>query len=141
MGITLIGKDLATEGKEFYYLGPMEECGDCKFKSVCFNLEAGNRYRVTEVRGQTHDCPVLEDEKVTAVVVERVTSPAILPKKGLLEGITITYTPSKCDNIGCPNWGLCHPTGKIEGTKYNVFRMIEDVDCPRGEKLSRVELI
>ena len=28
--ITLIGKDLAVEGKEFVFLGPAEDCGSCR---------------------------------------------------------------------------------------------------------------
>ncbi len=140
MAITLVGKEISDIGTEFYYLGPMDDCGDCKLKGVCFNLEEGARYRVTAVREQEHDCPLLEDERVTAVEVEKVPTPAILPKKGLLEGITITYVPSKCENVSCQHWGLCHPTGKIEGSKYNVIKMEGDVDCPLNERLAFVEL-
>lgn len=141
MAITLIGKDTAEVGNEFYYLGPIESCGECKFRTVCFNLEVGDRYRVTKVREQEHDCPHLEDEKVIAVEVEKVITPAILPKKGLLEGITITYAESKCENIGCGNWHLCHPIGKVEGKKYAVVRMGSDVDCPLNERLAFVDLL
>ncbi|MFT0898215.1 UPF0179 family protein [Candidatus Methanoprimaticola sp. MG2] len=141
MGITLIGKDVAVVGNEFYYLGALESCEGCRLKSVCFNLEEGTRYRVTNVRGQEHDCPELDDERIVAVEVEKVPSPAILPKKGLLEGITVTYAESKCDNVGCKYWHLCHPVGKLEGKKYSVVRMGEDVPCPRDERLSFVDLL
>ena len=70
--------------------------------------------------------------------VEKTVTPAILPKKGLLEGITITYSVSKCDEIGCPNYGLCHPVGKTEGSKYSVAKMGKDVECPRGDRLVAV---
>ena len=102
MAITLVGKAIAKEGSEFYYIGPAEECDGCKLRNVCHNLEEGTRFRVTSVRGQEHACALLEDEPVVAVEVEKTTTPAILPKKGLLEGITITYSVSKCDEIGCP---------------------------------------
>ncbi len=141
MAITLVGKAIAKEGSEFYYIGPAEECDGCKLRNVCHNLEEGTRFRVTSVRGQEHACALLEDEPVVAVEVEKTTTPAILPKKGLLEGITITYSVSKCDEIGCPNYGLCHPVGKTEGSKYSVSRMGKDVECPRGDRLVAVDLL
>ena len=141
MAITLVGKAIAKEGSEFYYIGPAEECDGCKLRNVCHNLEEGTRYRVTSVRGQEHACALLDDEPVVAVEVEKTTTPAILPKKGLLEGITITYSVSKCDEIGCPNYGLCHPVGKTEGSKYSVSRMGKDVECPRGDRLVAVDLL
>ena len=141
MAITLMGKAIAKEGSEFYYIGPAEECDGCKLRNVCHNLEEGTRFRVTSVRGQEHACALLEDEPVVAVEVEKTATPAILPKKGLLEGITITYSVSKCDEIGCPNYGLCHPVGKTEGSKYSVSRMGKDVECPRGDRLVAVDLL
>lgn len=141
MTITLVGKAIAKEGSEFYYIGPAEECDGCKLRNVCHNLEEGTRFRVTSVRGQEHACALLEDEPVVAVEVEKTATPAILPKKGLLEGITITYSVSKCDEIGCPNYGLCHPIGKTEGSKYSVSRMGKDVECPRGDRLVAVDLL
>ncbi len=141
MAITLIGKGLASEGREFYYLGRPEECDGCKLSTVCHNLETGARYRVTSVRGQEHDCAVLEDEPMVAVEVEKVPTPAILPKKGLLEGITVTFSESKCDEIGCINYTLCHPIGKVEGTKYTVKEMGKDAECPRGDRLVNVKLL
>lgn len=141
MAITLVGKAIAKKGSEFYYIGPAEECDGCKLRNVCHNLEEGTRYRVTSVRGQEHACALLDDEPVVAVEVEKIATPAILPKKGLLEGITITYSVSKCDEIGCPNYGLCHPVGKTEGSKYSVARMGKDVDCPRGDRLVAVDLL
>lgn len=119
----------------------MEECGDCKLRGVCYNLEEGARYRVVEIRAQEHACPAMDDEKVVAVEVEKVPTPAILPKKGLLEGVTVTYTESKCDNVGCGYWGLCHPAGKAEGRKYTVVRMGADVVCPRNERLAFVDML
>ena len=141
MAITLVGKAIAKEGSEFYYIGSAEECDGCKLRNVCHNLEAGTRFRVTSVRGQEHACVLLEDEPVVAVEVEKTVTPAILPKKGLLEGITITYSVSKCDEIGCPNYGLCHPVGKTEGSKYTVAKMGKDVECPRGDRLVAVDLL
>ena len=141
MAITLVGKAIAKEGSEFYYIGPADECEGCRLRNVCHNLEEGTRYTVTSVRGQEHACALLDDEPVVAVEVEKTATPAILPKKGLLEGITITYSVSKCDEIGCPNFSLCHPVGKTEGSKYSVARMGKDVECPRGDRLVAVDLL
>ena len=43
--ITLIGKDLASEGTEFVFLGPAEECESCRFKSSCVGSLEVNRKR------------------------------------------------------------------------------------------------
>ena len=49
--ITLIGKDLAQKGTEFVFLGPAEECDDCRFKSSCIgNLELNRKYVITDVK-------------------------------------------------------------------------------------------
>lgn len=141
MTITLVSKGIADSGSEFYYIGPLEECEGCKLKSVCNGLEAGARYRVTALRKQEHDCPALEDGKVVAAEVEKVPSPAILPKKGLLEGVTVTFSQPKCERPGCPNWRLCHPVWKEEGCKVTVVRMGSTAECPEGERLAFVDIL
>lgn len=140
MTITLIGKDVSEVGYEFVYLGEAEECAACKLRSVCNSLDIGSRYRVTEVRRQEHDCALL-DEKIVAVQVEKATVPAVLPKRGLMEGVTVTYTAPKCANIGCANWNLCNPVGKKTGDKLTVLHMGKDVSCPAGERMARVDVI
>ncbi len=141
MAITLVGKALAEEGKEFFYLGPTEGCEDCKLRNVCFNLDVGYRYKVTEVREQEHECHMLGDEKVTAVVVEKIPTEACLAKKGLLEGVTVTYTEVKCDNVCCPNYPYCYPAGKRAGDKFTVLRIQGDVECLKGDKRARVIIV
>lgn len=142
MAITLVCKGIVDSGSEFYYMGPLDECEGCKLNGVCNNLDTGARYKIVDVRKQEHDCPGMDEEgKVVAVEVEKVSSPAILPKKGLLEGVTITFTESKCDNIGCVNWLLCHPIGKTDGSKCTVVHMGKNVDCPRDEKLAFVDIL
>lgn len=140
MTITLIGKDVAETGYEFYYLGETEECGGCRLRSVCNSLDKGCRYKVTEVRKQEHDCPLL-DEKIVASQVEKVPSPAALPKRGLMDGVTVTFTPPKCGIIGCPNWSFCNPPGKTGGDKVSVVEMGGAVECPAGERIARVRIL
>ena len=65
--VTLIGEKLAREDAEFCYIGPNNECRNCKLKTVCFNLKLGRHYKITKVRDKRHVCNVHEG---TAVVVE-----------------------------------------------------------------------
>ena len=92
---------------------------------MCFNLEPGSRYRVVEVRSQRHACEECEGE-VVAVEVEKVSTPGAVPKKGAMEGVTITYTEPKCQEISCPNYWRCHAVGKR---------------CPIGEKMVAADLL
>ncbi len=138
--ITLLGKSQAEVGKEFYFLGPLNDCRDCKLKGVCFNLEPGSRYRVVEVRPQTHACHEFIDDEVTAAVVEKISTPAAIPKKQAIDGSMITYQESKCQYLGCENYWLCHAPGKTEGSKYSVKSVIGDMKCPKGDKMVRVDL-
>ncbi|MFA7622902.1 MAG: UPF0179 family protein, partial [Candidatus Methanomethylophilaceae archaeon] len=58
--VTLIGESQARIGNRFYYLGPSLECRECRFKNVCFNLEVGRMYEVTELRDVHHECEMHE---------------------------------------------------------------------------------
>ena len=138
--ITLIPKSLATSGYEFYYLGPIEGCEDCKFKKVCFNLDPGSRYRVTALRSQDHECHECDPDMVTVVEVEKIPTQVAVSKKQAMEGSKITYKDIDCKNVGCPNYQICHPTGKIQGSKYTVQKVNGDIDCPLEEELVLVDL-
>lgn len=139
--ITLVSKSLAEVGREFYFLGPSEECTDCKLNGVCFNLEDGSKYRVIEVRSQVHNCHEFDDDSAVAVVVEKVSVAASIPKKGALEGIVTMFQEPKCGNIGCDNYRICHPVGTADGCKYKVVSLGKDIDCPIGEKRVYAELL
>ena len=70
--ITLIGIDLAKEGQEFVFLGPADECDDCRFKSSCVgNLEENRKYIITEVMENEQRCPLHAEGKVIPVEVDR----------------------------------------------------------------------
>ena len=138
--ITLLGKAHAEVGREFYYMGPLTECKDCRLKGVCFNLEPGSKYRVVEVRSQQHDCHEFDGDSITAVSVEKVPTAAAVPKKLAIEGSVITFQESKCENIGCPNHHLCHAVGKRDGGKYSVTAVKGDLECPIGAKMVSVDL-
>lgn len=138
--ITLLGKSLAHVGKEFYFVGPNWKCEDCKLKGVCFNLEDGARYKVIEVRNQEHDCPDFDGDKVVAVMVEKVPTPAAVPRKQAIDGSLITYQVSKCQNVSCENYWRCHAPGKEDGVRYTIKHMDGKMHCPLGEDLVSVDL-
>ena len=140
MTITLVGKDVAETGYEFVYLGEAEECSGCRLRTVCNSLDRGSRYKVTEVRKQEHDCALLEGG-IVAVRVEKTAAPAVLPKRGLMDGVTVTFTEPRCGMPGCPNWNLCNPVGRRTGDKLSVVRVDAAAECPAGERVARVEVL
>ena len=139
--ITLLGKSYAQVGKEFYFIGPLTECRDCRLKGVCFNLEPGAKYRVLEVRPQMHECHEFDGDEVIAVAVEKVPTPAAVPKKLAIDGSVITLQNPDCKNVGCENYMLCHAVGKKEGMKYSITAVRDDLECPIGEKMVSVDLV
>ena len=65
--VTLIGERLADKDKEFIYIGPNNECKNCKLKTVCFNLKPGKKYKITKIRDKRHNCNI---HAGNAIVVE-----------------------------------------------------------------------
>ena len=91
--ITLLSEPQAKVGGEFYFMGPLTDCKDCRLKGVCFNLEPGSRYRVVEVRSQRHACEECEGEVVCPLkdadfVPDVVTIEDIIEalEEGVIEG-------------------------------------------------------
>jgi uncharacterized protein (UPF0179 family) len=72
--VTLIGEKLAKNEAEFIYIGPNNECRNCKLKTVCFNLKIGRKYKITNIRDKRHNCNVHEG---TVAVVEVQEMPII----------------------------------------------------------------
>ena len=82
--VTLIGEKLANNETEFFYLGPNNECRNCKLKTVCFNLKIGRKYKITNIRDKRHNCNIHE---ATVVVVEVQEMPILTTiEKKLTEG-------------------------------------------------------
>ena len=137
--ITLIGEHLAKEGEEFIYRGPLPECRDCKLKAICFNLEAGGRYRIKSVRTVEHECRMHEDH-VRVVEVVKVPHKCALQQKRAMEGSTITFEDIKCKTLGCVHYQVCHPVGLEKAMKFKVARIDEEISCPEGNRLVEVTL-
>ena len=135
--VTLIGEKLAVEEKEFTYLGPNNECKNCKLKTVCFNLKPGRTYRITNVRDKRHNCNVHEG---TAVVVEVQETPLFLAiNKNLSEGDKYKIENKKCKSIGCNNYKLCNVILQKD-KKYKIKKIYESIDCPLEYDLQKAEL-
>ena len=136
--ITLIGKDLAKEGLEFQYLGPLPECKDCRLKNVCFNLDEGKWYRVVKVRDKEHDCRVHNGGKVVTVEVEELPVPIALNLKTIVEGETVEYHRIPCRDYSCEYYELCHPIGLREGTKIKILKIEGKIECQKNKDLTKV---
>lgn len=141
MTITLIGSKLARPGTQFIYRGPAAECETCKLKNVCLNLDKNKKYQVMAVRnGNDHDC-FLHDTSVRAVEV--TPSPVIvsIESRKAFNGSRIVYEEMKCE-AGCASYELCHPQGLVDGDKYTIAKVFDEVpgSCTRGLTLKKVEL-
>lgn len=137
--VTVVGESQCRKGFEFVFGGPLADCRDCKVKNVCFHLEQNRWYRVTDVREVHHECKIHEGG-VRVVEVERLPTKAALPKDAAHEGSMITFSESDCDRLGCPNFKLCRPLGTFEGMRFRIESVGEELECPRGRRLTVVSL-
>ena len=130
MDVTLVPVEFAKEGVEFQYLGPSQECRECKLKNVCLRLEEGKWYRVVGIRGNEHECKIHNNGKVVSVEVEEIPAKIALPRKIAIEGSTVQYSPVKCRNKGCIYYEYCRPY-KLRGeTKIKIEKLLGEIDCP-----------
>ncbi len=135
--VTLIGERLAKKGEEFIYLGPNNDCKDCKLKTVCFNLKQNKRYKIKNVRDKRHNCKIHEG---TANVVEVEELPILTAiDKKYSEGSKAKIDKIDCDSIGCKNYQYCKI--KIQKDKtYLIDKVLGDINCPLDYKLQKAEL-
>lgn len=77
---------------------------------------------------------------MVVVEVEKIPTPTAVIKKMAIEGSIITYQESKCKNVGCSNYSLCHAIGKKDGMKYFVSSIMKDIKCPIGREMVCVNL-
>jgi len=137
--VTLIGEKLAKEENMFTYLGPNNECRNCKLKTVCFNLKPGRNYKITKVRDKRHNCNVHEG---TAAVVEVQEMPILTAiDKKISQGSKAKIDNKECQNIGCINYDLCSIIINLNKDKnYKVVKIFESIECPIGYELQKAEL-
>ena len=135
--VTLIGEKLAKKDAEFIYLGPNNECRNCKLKTVCFNLKPGRKYKITNVRDKRHNCNV--HEGTTAVVeVQEMPIVTAIDKKHT-QGSETKIIGKDCNCIGCINYDLCNVFLQKD-KKYKIAKVYERIDCPIGYELQKAEL-
>jgi len=135
--VTLIGEKIAEEDMEFTYIGPNNDCRNCKLKTVCFNLKVGRKYKITKIRDKKHSCNVHEGSTVVVEVKELPIITSIDKKYG--EGEKTTFDKKPCESIGCENYEIC----KINLNKdknYEIVKIFEEISCPIGKKLQKAEL-
>jgi uncharacterized protein (UPF0179 family) len=135
--VTLIGEKLAKKDTEFIYIGPNNECKNCKLKTVCFNLKKGRKYKITNIRDKKHNCNVHEG---TAAVIEVQELPIITSiDKKHSKGSKEKIKKQECGSIGCTHYELCN----VELNKdknYTIVKIFEEIDCPTGYELIKAEL-
>jgi len=135
--VTLIGEKLAKKDCEFIYIGPNNDCRNCKLKTVCFNLKKGRKYKITNIRDKKHNCNVHEG---TAIVVEVQELPLITTISDKHKQNTKTkIEKDQCNSIGCKYYDLCSIPIQNDKT-YNIVKIFEKIDCPLGYKIQKAEL-
>ncbi|RLF31570.1 MAG: hypothetical protein DRM98_05385 [Thermoplasmata archaeon] len=135
--LTLIGEKLAIKDTEFIYLGPNNECRNCKLKTVCFNLKKGRRYKITNIRDKKHSCN-LHDGYAAVVEVQELPIVTSIDRK-IPEGAKIKIDKEECDSVGCEYYETCNVTLNKD-KEYIVTKVIEDIECPLGYDLQKAEL-
>lgn len=135
--VTLIGEKLAKLGNEFIYIGPNNECKNCKLKTVCFNLKSGKKYKITNIRDKKHNCNVHEG---AAAVVEVHEQPIITSiNKKYIQGENLKIEKNNCGSIGCIHYELCN-VNLEKGKNYTIIKIFEEIECPMGFEINKVEL-
>jgi len=135
--VTLIGEKLAKKDIEFIYIGPNNECRNCKLKTVCFNLKPGRKYKITNIRDKRHNCNVHEGTAAVVEVQDLPITTAIDSK--LSKGSTTKIENKECKSIGCANYELCC-IALNKDKKYKITKIYEKIDCPLNYDLQKVEL-
>jgi len=137
--VTLIGKEQATKGAEFIYIGPLVDCKNCKLRNVCFNLKPGRRYKIKEVRDKKHTCDIFEEGVVVVEVEEQPVIATISTKH--IQGSTVSLEPISCHRIGCPHHQFCTSSALKKGASFTVTKVLEPrIECAEGHHLQKVEL-
>jgi len=52
----------------------------------------------------------------------------------------ITFVEIDCDRRGCGNFKVCRPLGAFESMRFRIASVDEEIECPRGRKLTVVSL-
>jgi hypothetical protein len=138
--VTLVGTVLAKQGTEFIYEGEIADCGTCKVKKACHNLQKGRKYRIVSVRTTHHECAVHLNGATAVEVTEAPITLLISPEMAIVNSkIKIEFTCNKAD---CRSYALCRPDGVVDGEKYIVTDVLGNAPdiCDKGRALKLVEI-
>ena len=140
--VGLVPSSLAKRGFKFTFEGISESCKTCKLRSACVDgLEMGRVYEVVEVnRKKKFPCP-LHGEVVLATL--RKAHILVALPSGLIEGVTMQYKGTECEDVLCKNYPYCKPDGIVPGDKIKIVREVGPLSgCPKvaGFKIYEVEV-
>ena len=136
--ITIIGEKLANKDEEFIFIGPQNDCKNCKLKNICFNLKQYHQYKITSVRDKRHSCSVHAGDAIVVEVDEQPIETTI--EKKYTKGSVITYETKECNEKLCLYYDLCTNKALEPGKKYLITDILDDIPCSKGETIQRVTL-
>lgn len=138
--VTLVGTVLAKQGTEFIYEGEAAECGTCKVKKACNNLQKGHKYRIVSVRTTHHECSVHLNGATAVEVTEAPVTLLISPEMAIVN--SRIKPDMSCNKSDCRSFSLCRPDGVVEGEKYIVVDVLGNAPdiCEKGRSLKLVEI-
>ena len=137
--VTLIGTDLANKDDEFIFLGPLQECKECKLTHICFNLKPFHRYKIQKVRKKRHSCNIHENNATVVEVKEQAIITSI--DKKFSKGSTINIKTIDCDEKLCLYYDACISNVIKQNQKYKIKSTLQEIDCPKGNSLQIVEVV
>lgn len=137
--VTIIGEQLAKKDTEFVYLGPLNECRNCKVKTACFNLKPYHTYKIINIRDKKHGCNVHEGPGVVVEVEEQPIRTTI--DKKLSKGSITQLEPHICDHVFCYHYDICTIQAIQKGKKYRIENIFDDVSCAKNESFVESDVI
>ncbi|MGB0651973.1 MAG: UPF0179 family protein [Thermoplasmatota archaeon] len=139
--LTLVPETLARPGHRFTFAGANkgEECQGCPVQKLCFGLQSGVTYEVTELRDVTHPCQLHDGDRVRVVTAQPASFHSTVETKRL-RGTATTWKPIPCGLPECSRYALCHPKGPTPGEHYEILTVGDAVECPAGYDIQQVEL-
>jgi uncharacterized protein len=136
--ITIVGEKLANKDEEFIFIGPQNDCKNCKLKNICFNLKQYHQYKITSVRDKRHSCSVHTGDAIVVEVDEQPIETTI--EKKYTKGSVITYEKKECNEKLCLYYDLCTNKALEPDKKYLITDILDDIPCSKGESIQRVTL-
>lgn len=131
--VTLIGRQLAEKDNEFTYLGPLEDCKNCKLSHICFNLKPYHPYKILKVRKKRHACTVHQNNVVVVEVEKQPITVAINKKH--TKGSTTIIDKIQCDQKLCKHYTKCVTPALKADQKYKIISTKDNIQCPKNKSL------